>query len=493
MSQRVCHFFRSHKPFDSPADVKTPRPSSSCRPPISTRKSSSSNSSLLGEDFCLKMQGVKRLSQVLHSPKGSSARFAHHRSVALRLEIESSPLLMHGTTVSSSGALLSASLKLQVNEDSATLDEPLVLTLALEVKRKKPFHSHCDECTRHVTEMQRFPLMSGPGILKRGEHSYPFSFLLPGHLPASMKGALTAVEYTLRASVTPRHGEPVTLKHVLEVKRAVASAADTPARTSLRIFPPTNLQANVELPSVIHPIGTSTVSMRIDGAVTRDAATGLQTQWRLNRVTWRLEETEVAISPACPKHAAKAGLPEPRKGIRHQETRTIGSRELEPAGWKADYSSPDGTIELAFPLAIRGDAKPLCDVKAADGTEVSHKLVVEMIVSEELSPTNRPTQITPTGAARVLRMHFHTTLTQRSGLGISWDEETPPLYEHVPASPPEYRPTVVEDDAGAPIPGYEGLSPLESSTALFCGQICGRGDDTWRGESGSHHLPPGSL
>ncbi|KAK2629325.1 hypothetical protein QTJ16_000145 [Diplocarpon rosae] len=461
MSHWVSHLLRSHNAFDFPADRKNPRrTSSSSRPSTAARKLSCSKSSLRLENHSVTMQGVKRLSQVLHSPKGSSTKASQQKNVILGLEIESSPLLMHGTTVSSSGALLSASLKLQINEDYTTFAEPLVLKLALEVKRKKPFHSHCEECTHQVTEMQRFTFMSGPATLRRGEHSYPFSFLLPGHLPSSMKGALTTIEYTLRASVTPKNGDAITLKHVLEVKRAVAPSETT--RKSLRIFPPTNLKANVELPSVIHPIGTTTVSMRIDGSVKRNADTGLQTQWRLTRVTWRLEETEVAISPACPKHAAKAGNHEQKRGIRHQDTRTIGTKELEQGGWKADYSTPDGTIELEFPMSIRGDVKPICDVKAADGTEVSHKLVVEMIVSEELSHTQRPKQVSPTGAARVLRMHFNTILTQRSGLGISWDEETPPLYENVPASPPEYGMAVVEDYTGPPIPAYEDLSPLES-------------------------------
>jgi len=60
----------------------------------------------------------------------------------------------------------------------------------------------------------------------------------------------------------------------------------------------------------------------------------------------------------------------------------------------------------------------------------------------------------PTGAARVLRMQFHLLVTERSGLGISWDEEIPPVYENIPASPPSYG-TVLE------VEGEEGV-------ALFC-------------------------
>lgn len=49
----------------------------------------------------------------------------------------------------------------------------------------------------------------------------------------------------------------------------------------------------------------------------------------------------------------------------------------------------------------------------------------------------------PTGAARVLRMQFRLNITERSGLGISWDEEVPPIYQDVKtAQPPSYEHTV---------------------------------------------------
>jgi hypothetical protein len=275
-----------------------------------------------------------------------------------------------------------------------------------------------------------------------------------------MKGGLSTVDYVLRGVITPKIGEPLKLSQTLTVKRAI-QAPETP-RNSIRIFPPTNLTANCHLPSVIHPIGETTVSMRIDGIVKRNVDTKTQTQWKLKRLTWRIDETQKMISPACVKHAAKLGnVEEGKKGMAHQDVRTIGQDELK-SGWKSDYNSPDGTIEVEFPLSIKSDAKPICDMKAEDGTEVSHVLVVEMIVAEEWAPIKKPTQVTPTGAARVLRMHFATTVTERAGLGISWDEEQPPLYENVPASPPAYG--IAEPYEGDPIPDYDDLPPLDSMT-----------------------------
>jgi hypothetical protein len=274
-----------------------------------------------------------------------------------------------------------------------------------------------------------------------------------------MKGSLATVNYVLKGNLAPKTGEPIKFSEQLSVKRAIYPS-DTP-RHSIRIFPPTNLTANCQLPPVIHPIGETTISMRMDGIVSRKMETKTQNHWKLKRVTWRLDETQKVISPACPKHAAKAGAADgAKKGTAHQDTRTIGTEEIK-SGWKADYTTADGSIELEFPFSIKSDAKPVCDMKAEDGTEVSHVLVVEMIVAEEFCPISKVTQTTPTGSARVLRMHFNITVTERTGMGISWDEEQPPLYEDVPASPPVYAHGKTEVFVGD-IPDYEDLEPLDA-------------------------------
>jgi hypothetical protein len=274
-----------------------------------------------------------------------------------------------------------------------------------------------------------------------------------------MHGNLSSIEYVLRAKVTPKTGEPITLTNELLIRRAILPP-EAP-RQSVRIFPPTNLTAHVSFPSVIHPIGEFTGTFRIDGVVKRNTDAGTQTHWKLKRVTWHIDETQKVISPACQKHAVKAGAgPNERKGVAHQDVRQLNLEELK-TGWKADYTAgPDASVEMEFPFSIRADSNPLCDVKAEDGTEVLHSLVIELIVAEELASIKKPLQATPTGAARVLRMGFGITVTERSGMGISWDEEQPPLYEDIPASPPGYGRT--EEYRGAPIPDYEELDTLRS-------------------------------
>ncbi len=420
----------------------------------------------------------KRLSLGLISPKVSSTKLSAHQPANLDILIESPPLVFYGLAASSSGALLSGQLILKIHEDALVIED-FKMKLVLEVTRKRPFHNHCPECLNHHDDLKEWAFLATPATLRRGkkinlpcpaisnhnvgEHTFPFSFLLPGHLPATMKGSLSTIDYVLRGSLTPKGAEPIKIVQKLDVKRAI-QPPETP-RHSIRIFPPTNLTANCELPTVIHPIGETMISMRIDGVVKRNVETKTQTQWKLKRLTWRLDETQKTISPACPKHAAKLGhVEEGKKGIAHQDVRTIGQEEMK-SGWKSDYSTADGTIELEFPFSIKADAKPVCDMKAEDGTEVSHVLIVEMIVAEEFAPIKRPSQVTPTGAARVLRMHFNTTLTERAGLGISWDEEQPPLYENVPASPPAYGVALPYD--GDAIPDYDDLQPLDSMTPEF--------------------------
>lgn len=82
--------------------------------------------------------------------------------------------------------------------------------------------------------------------------------------------------------------------------------------------------------------------------------------------------------------------------------------------------------------------------------KISHSLIMELVIAEEWAPNKKPLQATPTGAARVLRTQFNLNLTERQGMGIAWDDEMPPMYEDVPASPPGYKntSTVVADYEG---------------------------------------------
>jgi hypothetical protein len=270
--------------------------------------------------------------------------------------------------------------------------------------------------------------------------------LLPGHLPATTHGSLATLDYYLSAVATAANGDKITYRRSIDVKRAIFPGNE---KHSIRIFPPTNLTASVKLPPVIHPIGDFPIEMRLSGIVQNKADS--QTRWRLRKLNWRIEETQKFIAPACPKHIQKVGGE--GKGVLHEDVRAIANEEVK-TGWKTDFEK--GEIDVEFMAACNVALKPLCDMDSQSGMSVKHNLIIEMVVAEEWAPLKKLSQATPTGAARVLRTQFHLTLTERSGMGIAWDEEQPPIYEDVPCSPPTYM-----DDCEDP------LSVASSRSASF--------------------------
>lgn len=181
----------------------------------------------------------------------------------------------------------------------------------------------------------------------------------------------------------------------------------------------------------------------------------------------------------------------PQEELYLDELRVVSHGEIK-SGWKSDFLGK-GRIELVAEISamecstgmqrhvtqasstdpkqdetqegLRNGANISCDIDdPALGVFVNHVLVVEVVVAEELihvarqkaqgdslTPIDSSTSINstmnvretqvgvPTGAARVLRMQFKMNVTERSGLGIAWDDEVPPMYEDVRAlSPPTY-------------------------------------------------------
>lgn len=369
------------------------------------------------------------------SPK-ASPKVEPQPAAKLNMVVESPPLVFYNSPQNSTGAIISGLLKIDVHEPHVTVDKMQMRLLAI-VTTKKPVHQHCPDCTTQTTEIHKWDFLTEPVSLLHGDHSFPFSHLMPGHLPATTHGQITTLDYYLDAVANLSNGKTLEYKRALDVKRSIVPG---PEKHSIRIFPPTNLTASVRLPPVVHPIGDFGVEMRLSGVTqTKDES---QSRWRLRKLNWRIEETQKSISPACSKHANKVGGE--GKGILHDDTRTIASEEVK-TGWKTDFA--EGNIDCEFRARCNIAHNPLCDMESSSGMSVRHNLVIEMVVAEEWAPLKKLSQATPTGAARVLRTQFHLVLTERSGMGISWDEEQPPLYEDVPASPPTY----ITDYDGPPL------------------------------------------
>ncbi|KAI0405653.1 hypothetical protein F4802DRAFT_614511 [Xylaria palmicola] len=389
-------------------------------------------------------------------------------NVSLDWRIESSPPIMYGGPDESTGAIISGQLQLHVREESFEV-ENLEAKFEIRVTQKRPFNSHCQQCARQTTELKSWSFLSEPTVLAPRTHEFPFSLLLEGHLPATADNHLLSIEYVFTAEARPRDGGlPLQLRRTIDVRRSLP--VPTTPHQSVRIFPPTNITASVHYDAVVHPQTTSSFMLRLDGIGKHSNNSRSVEYWKLKRLSWKLEEVVSTVAPACRKHTPKAaasanagenGGSEARKGVTRSDTRVISHADLH-SGWKADYYSADGSIEAEVQYHTGGPSRPVgCDVRGRDGTEVSHRLVVEMVVSQEYMPlTANARHVTPTGVARILRMNFGVVVTDRGGLGVSWDNEAPPIYQDVPPSPPSYDRAVIEhgsvEELSLPSPPIDG-------------------------------------
>ncbi|EME48161.1 hypothetical protein DOTSEDRAFT_69937 [Dothistroma septosporum NZE10] len=349
--------------------------------------------------------------------------------VKLNLHMESPPALMLDPPSQSSGVIVSGQLHITANAPDVTL-ESCKLFLEKTTMTKKPIQDKCRDCITQIVDIAEWDFFKKPKTFKAsaGMQSIPFSHRLPGNIPATTHGQLGSVEYSLHCRAKTTTGEECEYRHELLITRAIRPGPD---KTSVRVFPPTNLTLHVVLPNIIHPIGEFPVQCRMTGITTRRDDT--QTRWRLRKLTWRIEENESMISPACNTHVDKLGE---GKGMKHDTNRTLGIDELKH-GWKTDFS--EGEVEGEFMAHIQSGTKPNCGMDTGTGFKIAHNLVLELVIAEEWAPNKKPESATPTGAARVLRTQFALNVTERAGMGIAWDDEQPPMYEDVPASPPHYQ------------------------------------------------------
>ena len=382
------------------------------------------------------------------NPKNSS-KLGPAKPAKLTVDMESPPLVFYGSPSQSSGALLSGQLLLAVSDPEIQL-QTFDMVLLAKVVTRKPVSKDCTECATKKTEIFSWKFLTEPNRFKRGTHTFPFSYLLPGHLPATSHGDLGLIDYVLDAKAATVLSDTITICRPLTIQRALMPG---PNKNSIRIFPPTNLNANVALPNVIHPIGEFPIQLRLSGVVDKTLP-NVERRWRMRKMLWRIDEHSKIVSAACPKHSHKVGGD--GKGKLHEDIRSIGGDDLK-TGWKTDFDIAGGEIDFEFNAAVKHGSHPLCDVESPTGLVASHNFVIEIIVTEEQTSGKSSKHAAPTGSARVLRMQFKIALTERSGMGISWDEEMPPMYEDVPNSPPGY--TQMEDFEGDLGP-YEELERM---------------------------------
>ncbi|WPG99523.1 Hypothetical protein R9X50_00233800 [Acrodontium crateriforme] len=355
--------------------------------------------------------------------------------IKLNMLMESPPALFIDPPNQSTGALISGRLQVTCNLPEVTLTS-IIMYLEATTTIKRPVHERCRECATTINDLYEWKFFSKPKhfTASEGMQELPFSHLIPGHLPSTTHGQLGTIEYSLHVRAMSSDGRETEFRRDLPIHRALRPGND---KNSVRIFPPTNLALHVTLPNIIHQIGEFPVQCRMTGIASKREDT--QTRWRLRKLTWRIEESEEMISPACSKHANKVGGE--GKGVKHESKREIGHDELKQ-GWKTDFDQ--GQVEGEFMASIDSSTNPQCSVEAQNGLKISHNIVLELVIAEEWAPNKKPHQATPTGAARVLRTQFNLNVAARSGMGIAWDDEQPPMYDDVPASPPHYQNNLTE-------------------------------------------------
>lgn len=378
----------------------------------------------------------------------SSSHAGSHAPASMDWRLESPPAVFYGPPEESTGALISGLVFIDVTEDVIGVDS-FMASLTMHVTQKRPFQGHCTECQTKVTELKNWQfLASHPTSLHRGRHQFPFSALLAGTLPASINTPLVSISYQFKAEAvfvaSPRSSSclPLKLERTLHVKRSLSEPLYP--HHSVRVFPPTNIKASAHYTSVIHPAGNNKVTMKLDGLITHNEKVKTVDLWKLKKVTWKLEETIKTKTSPCDKHTPNTSEEEESdKSIARTETRILGEKSLHD-GWKSDFSGLDGIVEFEFDYSLNQlkmhgkEPRYACDLRTDDGTEVTHSLQIELVVSKEFAPQGKPHLAAQTGTGRVLRMHFAVNLTEYPGMGVSWDNEAPPVYEDVPPSPPGY-------------------------------------------------------
>ncbi|QEU58409.1 Ldb19 [Kluyveromyces lactis] len=188
------------------------------------------------------------------------------------------------------------------------------LSLIQKVHYEKPFRpsaavlNTCTNCKTKITEFHRWTIMNKPTELTVGQHSFPFSHLIPGSLPATThlgSNSHSTIKYELIAVVTYKHpfkGKGESAKRVLQlnlpipITRSILRGSD---KTSLRVFPPTELTANAVLPNVVYPKSTFSMELKLDGICSDDR------RWRMRKLNWRIEEKVKVRAHGCQAHKAK--------------------------------------------------------------------------------------------------------------------------------------------------------------------------------------------
>ncbi|PSN62502.1 hypothetical protein BS50DRAFT_577408 [Corynespora cassiicola Philippines] len=376
----------------------------------------------------------------LHMPKSSSKPNSTLQSPAVLTPpatasdvatidiVEESPyIVFYDTPANSTGALFAGRLSVNAKKYPITLVECRVRLLLVSTATSST------ELKHHTTEIHKWNLVESPSSSQRAHYEFPFSCLLPGHLPTTTTNAKSfALGYRLEATATTAAGDVITSTRNVDAKRILRPSS---RQDFFFACPPTDMFASVKFPAVVQPSGDFFVNVRLSNIFKNKK--NWQTRWRLREIKWRIEEVEKHASSA-PQECDKSPRRRRRSSgaeLGQELVRVIGRGEVT-RGWSYDFEQ--GNVDVGFAAKCDPDKKPVLDVDYEGVAKVEHRLVMEMIVYEEQALKENLGQAIPIGGAHALKTHHSLVIAEQSESGLSWDEEGPPMYEDDGGSPPTY-------------------------------------------------------
>lgn len=218
------------------------------------------------------------------------------KNVTLDINIESPPCTLYGTTINSTGSLLSGILSINVLNDINITN--INMSFVQNVKYNQP-HSfnNCSDCkNKSLTLFNWAFLENNDTIINKGLYSYPFSKLLSGKLPQSTKINNSLINYLLIVELTyiaKGKVNKVNLTLPIQITHAILRGID---KNSNRIFPPTNISASCNFPNIIYPKSIFPLNIRLEGI------TNGNKRWRMRKLNYKIEEKIKFRKSACEKH-----------------------------------------------------------------------------------------------------------------------------------------------------------------------------------------------
>lgn len=265
----------------------------------------------------------------------------------------------------------------------------------------------CKNCRKKITNMKTWNIQSEIINKSIGTHSYPFSYLIPGSVPATCRlgeHSETQVKYELIASATyldpknknfdvthPNKKKDFKLLKLIMPISITRSIPRGPDKNSLRVFPPTELTATAVLPNVVYPKSTFPLELKLDGVSFGDR------RWRMRKLAWRIEETTKIRGYACSKH--KPNLTQLEKDVRKREL----ERSKKPVQAIKRYGDigPQIKVTVASPenlpmninsAPLSNDGNPITNSNSNDNNENHHSTITENTTTTTTTTTTTATR-----------------------------------------------------------------------------------------------------